>query len=540
MISSKWLVLWSLWAARVVRQPTVPLQISAGLVQGTIANSGMHAEYFGIPYATLVQRFQEPGPEPKWAGIFEAINENVRCVQRFTGNSVLGQENCLTLNVYTPLDRPSDLYPVMVFIHGGGFRDGSNSPFLYGPDYLIEHDVILVTINYRLENLGFLCLGIKEAPGNAGLKDQVAALRWVKRNIKAFGGDPDNVTIFGESAGAASVSYHLVSPVSKGLFHRAILQSGSSTCPWALQTEPLKIASQLAHQFGSETTDPYEIYKLFMNKSAKELLATRVPRPKGDVLLSENIFTPCIEKKLPNTEPFLLEAPHNLMTKGLYNKVPVMIGYNNAEGYMFASRENDTTIANLDFLQATPIDLAFPTVEEKKRIALELKKLYMGDEEVSKETIIRFSFFEGDSRITYPVISTTEILLSTSDQPVYSYKTNYDGWLNIVKFLYGFRGQPGATHADELFYMFKLKLPLLNAVIERKFIRKICTMWTNFAKYSNPTPELTPLLTHKWLPADKNNPHSLIIDTDFTTTPLWEDERMLFWNATYTRYRKKI
>ncbi|XP_026763078.2 acetylcholinesterase-like [Galleria mellonella] len=536
----KWLVLWSLWAARVVRQPTVPVRVAGGLLRGSISNSGTYAEYFAIPYATVVQRFQEPGPEPKWEGILEAVNENIRCVQRFTGNLISGQEDCLTLNIYTPLKTSPNLYPVMVFIHGGGFRDGSSSPFIYGPDYLIKHEVILVTFNYRLENLGFLCLGIKEAPGNVGLKDQVAALKWIKQNIKAFGGDPDSITIFGESAGAASVSYHIISPISKGLFHRAIMQSGSSTSPWALQMEPLKVASQLAYQFGSNTTDPYEIYNLLMTKSAKQLLQARVPRRKGDILLSENIFTPCIEKIIPNTEQFLAEAPYKTMVNGQYNKVPIIIGYNSAEGYMFAARENDTTIANLDFVQATPVDLSFPTEKEKRRTAMKLKNLYMGNEEVSKKTIVKVSFFEGDAHITYPVIATTELLLKTSDQPVYSYKFNYDGWMNIVKFLYGFRGEVGATHADELFYMFKLRIPLITAFYEKDMINTMSKMWTNFAKFSNPTPESTPSLKVKWQASDRNDPYSLVIDKYFTTIPLWEDVKMLFWNATYTKYRKKL
>ncbi|KAM3959396.1 esterase FE4-like [Aphomia sociella] len=540
MFRMKWLVLWSLWAARAVRQPTAPLRISSGLVQGSISHTGMYVQYFGIPYATVVQRFQGPGPEPLWDGIFEATNENIRCPQRFSGNKVAGQENCLTLNVYTPLNKSPQLYPVMVFIHGGGFRDGSASPLIYAPDYLIKHEVILVTINYRLENLGFLCLGIEGAPGNAGLKDQVAALKWVKNNIKTFGGNPDSVTIFGESAGSASVFYHIISPMSKGLFHRAILQSGSSLSPWALQPEPLKVASQLAYQLGLNITDPYEIHKLFMTKTAKELLEARVPRGKGDVLLSENIFTPCIEKKIPGIENFLTESPYNLVVNGQYHKVPIIMGYNSAEGYMFAGRENDTIIENLSFFQSMPRDLVFPTDKEKDQTALKLKKLYMGDDEINKKTIIKFSFFEGDMGITYPVIATTELLLQTSDQPVYSYKMSYDGWLNIAKALYGFRGEPGATHADELFYLFKVRIFLPNALLEKDMINKMTTMWTNFAKYSDPTPELSPLLRIKWLPADKKNPHSFVIDKHFSTVPLWENEKMLFWNTTYARYRRKM
>ena len=125
--------------------------------------------------------------------------------------------------MYSPEIKPASPLPVMVFIHGGGFKTGSGNDDEYGPDFLVSHGVILVTLNYRLEALGFLCLDTEDVPGNAGLKDQAAALRWVQNNIKNFGGDPNNVTLFGESAGSSSTSLHVISPMSKGLFKRAIL-----------------------------------------------------------------------------------------------------------------------------------------------------------------------------------------------------------------------------------------------------------------------------------------------------------------------------
>jgi bile salt-stimulated lipase len=372
----------------------------------------------------------------------------------------------------------------MVFIHGGGFRDGSGSPFLYGPQYLTKHDVILVTFNYRLEVLGFLCLGIEEAPGNAGLKDQVAALSWVKRNIKQFGGDPDNITIFGESAGSASVMYHLISPMSKGLFDKAIMQSGSAVSPWSFQYDPLETASLLTKQMGYETKDPHEIYKVFMDKTPEELLSARVPRLVGDIVLSENIFVPCLEKIIPGVQQFLPNLPYDLISKGLYNKVPIIIGHNNAEGYMFAGKENDTTISKMNFYAALPRDLEFPTQKQKIETANKLQKLYMGDEKITKETLVRFSFYEGESCITYPVIAATDILASTNNMPVYSYKFSYDGWMNYAKLYFGYSAQPGATHADELFFMFKFGLPLLlHEYNDWDIVQKMSTMWTNFAKY---------------------------------------------------------
>lgn len=367
----------------------------------------------------------------------------------------------------------------MVYFHGGGFREGGSSPFLYGPDYLVKKDVVLVSVNYRLEILGFLCLGIKEAPGNTGLKDQVAALKWVKENIANFGGNPNDVTIFGESAGASSVAYHLLSPMSKGLFHKAIMQSGTAITPWAFQYDPLKTASLLAKQMGYETNDPYKLHKIFNSKSAEELLRTRVPREEGTVIMSETIFVPCVEKPIPGVESFLTDYPFQIFEKGIPNNVPMIIGYNSEEGYMFAGKENDTTILSFDFFKALPRDLEFPNDIEKRRVAESAKEFYIGKAELD---IVKLAKYHGEPFFKYPVLATTDILLRTQVQAVYSYRFSYDGWLNIAKFFFGFGKHSGATHADDIFYMFKTQFSS-PWIFEKLMIEKVTTMWTNFAKY---------------------------------------------------------
>ncbi|CAH0589988.1 unnamed protein product [Chrysodeixis includens] len=535
-LSLKWLVLMSLCAARMVPQPSAPLALSGGLVRGNIAPDGSHVQYLALPYATVTHRFQEAKPDPKWEGIYDAYNEHVRCKQRFTNNKLSGVEDCLTVNVYSPLPQSDTLRPVMVFIHGGGFRDGSGSPFIYGPRHLIKHGVILVTFNYRLEILGFLCLGIKEAPGNIGMKDQVQALKWVKKNIRSFGGDPDNVTIFGESAGSSAVAYHLLSPMSKGLFEKAILQSGSALSPWALQSEPLKTASLLAAQMGYKTENPLELYNFFKSSKAEDLLKHRVPREKGDIVLSENIFVPCIEKSIPGVETFLPDTPYTLLSKGQYNKVPVIIGFNNREGYYFAGKENDTTLFNIDFNKALPRDLSFPSEKEKKITAKRFNELYMKGEKISREpsALLKIARYQGDAGIKYSVLATIDLFLKTMHKPVYAYEFSYGGFLNFAKMMFGFRKYPGATHADELFYMFSLPAQLN---VDREIIEKMTLFWTNFAKYGNPTPKSSAL--PKWEPAEKQDAQLLVIDNECVMAPVWGDEYMSTWNETYSKYRRK-
>ncbi|XP_072942761.1 esterase FE4-like [Epargyreus clarus] len=539
MARLQWTVLWSLWAARLVHQPTETVRLRSGTLRGFVAPEGTHKSYLAIPYASYLGRFKPPGPEPTWEGLFEAVNEHVRCPQRVGQNILIGQEVCMTLNVYTPLDaKPGSDLAVMVYIHGGGFYDGSGSGALYGPDYLVEKGVVLVTVNYRLNMQGFGCLGIKELPGNAGLKDQVAALKWVQRNIKEFGGDPENVTIFGESAGAASVSYHVLSQMSKGLFHKAIMQSGSPLAPWALQFRPAYIASLLTKVMLHKTEDPYELYDILMNKTDYELIITRVPRKPHNIIISECLYVPCVEKRFEGIEPFITDIPLNILSKGEYNKVPMILGVNSEEGYLFAAMENDTTIPKIDISKSLPKDMVVPE-EQRLKIADNWKRLYLGNEEISKNNLLNLSRFHGEVYFSYPVLQATEMFLNTNDKPVYSYMFKYDGWRNFVKIGIGdpYRSAPGATHADDIFYLFRQFL--LPKMFENKMIDRMTTMWTNFAKYGDPTPVLTELLPIKWHPADKSSPQTFVIDTEFSYAPLWASESARYLRELYSKYRRK-
>lgn len=423
-------------------------------------------------------------PEPIWDGIFDAVDEHVRCPQRITDTVVIGQEDCLVLNVYVPTEAyESEPLPVMIFIHGGGFYEGSGFPSLYGPEYLVNHKVILVTINYRVNIQGFLCLGIKEAPGNIGLKDQVASFRWVQRNIAAFGGDPNCVTIFGESAGSASVSYHLLSPMSKGLFQKAILQSGSSIAPWANQYDNINMAYLLAKQLGHDTKDPYKLYNIFMNTSYQDLIVTRVPRPNGNIIVSELLYIPCVEKEIEGVEAFITDFPYNLLKKGLFHKIPVIVGYNSNEGYLFLAMENETSLAKIDIAKALPNNLYIPSIDERKFEGEKVRKFYFGSKKIDKNSLLELSDYMNDPYFKYPTIAETDLMLQ-NNQTVFSYEFRYDGWLNLAKFTSGMKDAAGATHADELFYLFKPRsFPSPHRVLEADMIKKMTTMWTNFAKF---------------------------------------------------------
>lgn len=190
----------------------------------------------GIPFAKPPVgelRFKDPLPVEPWTDILNAQNDGPICPQPTTSNFQIS-EDCLQLNVYTH-ELPSgevsfQQKAVIAYIHGGGFMDGSGIIDTFaGPQIIMDRNIVFVTINYRLATLGFLSTGTKDAPGNAGFKDQVLALKWIQKNIAYFGGDPNLVTIAGQSAGGMSVSVHMVSPMSTGLFHRVIAISGAIT-----------------------------------------------------------------------------------------------------------------------------------------------------------------------------------------------------------------------------------------------------------------------------------------------------------------------
>ncbi|XP_050499751.1 juvenile hormone esterase-like isoform X2 [Diabrotica virgifera virgifera] len=281
-------------------------------------------------------RFADPEPAEKWDGILDATHNTKICYQQSNMYNVpnleeLENEDCLYLNVYTPREPyPYSSLPVMFFFFGGGFVNGAGNFDFFGPHYLMEHDIIVVTINYRVGPFGFLTTGDTTIAGNYGLKDQLLALKWVKDNILYFGGDPSKVTIFGQSAGAASVTFHLMSKQSEGLFRAAIAQSGSILCPWAYQREhrnmAYKLASGLDPSF-KNTSSSQELLNLLRSKSAAEIntVASSFKQAVGNEQIVQGFwFTPVIEPEHQNA--FITEYQYDAISKGHMNKIPLMIG----------------------------------------------------------------------------------------------------------------------------------------------------------------------------------------------------------------------
>ncbi|XP_014364676.2 juvenile hormone esterase [Papilio machaon] len=540
----KWLVLVSLIVANVLRVPTPVVKTSGGLVRGRLSDNGLFYTYLGIPYGYVgdENRFKAPLPPLKWKGIFEAIEEHVRCPQKMLGSVVVGDADCLRLNVYTPAAPLSAPLPVMVYIHGGCFFEGAGTAFLYGGDYFVEHGVVFVGINYRLNVEGFLCLGIEEAPGNAGLKDQVAALRWVRDNIRAFGGDPSNVALFGESAGAVSSSYLISSPAARGLFHKVILQSGSSLAAWGMQQDPIKTASNIAKEFGYSTVDPRELYDILSRRTPEELiLAVRNPQHKN-YITAETLLAPCIEKQIPGVEPIVTGHPVDIIASGNYTKVPMIIGYNDNEGIYFVAKDYGTRVEEVNPFELLSPDLEFPGDESRNSTAKMLQNHYFSSKK--EDMIMNVVELYSDLYFKFPAVIESEMYLRTSPRPIYLYVFQYSGYINLPKQVSRFGGRHGASHADELFYLFKpASFPLPQRYLETHMIRRMVTLWTNFAKYGDPTPRKSRLLPVRWRAgraAQAASPNALVIDRALSTAPMWWDERAVsLWNQTYAKYRRR-
>ncbi|KAE8742062.1 Carboxyl/Cholinesterase 40, partial [Frankliniella occidentalis] len=226
-----------------------------GKLEPGAASSASFYAFRGIPFAespTGNLRFKAPRPPKSWTGLRNATTEGSVCTQATFTGQLIGSEDCLFLNVYTPKLNCTSLLPVLFFLHSSAFIFGDGGSSWYGPDFLNYNGVLLVTANYRLGPLGFLNLETAGAPGNAGLKDTLAALEWTKRNIKSFCGDPAKVTVGGHSAGAMMANVHTLLARSQGLFSRALLMSGNALTTVAYTDSHLEAARELAAMLGAK------------------------------------------------------------------------------------------------------------------------------------------------------------------------------------------------------------------------------------------------------------------------------------------------
>ncbi|MHA1843002.1 MAG: carboxylesterase/lipase family protein [Promethearchaeota archaeon] len=322
----------------------IVLNTKKGKIKGI--QEANYQAFLGIPYAkapTGKLRFQEPQPMEAWENIRDCTKFGPIAPQHQADMPPINQpesEDCLYLNVWTP-KADDQLRPVMAWIHGGAFLIGAGSrPRLNGARLASFGDVVVVTFNYRMGSLGFL--NLPWIPPNLGIQDQIAALKWIKENIKAFGGDPNNITIFGESAGGGSVSILLAIPTARGLFHRAIMESGVAS---PLDYEP-ESAKKGAEKFISKLGISGENIEELQAIQLKKIIRTQ-KKIAGLIGLSfNNPFRPYVDGKI------IPEHPLELIRKGKASKVPIIIGTNLNEASFinafFTMATDDSKTKNLN------------------------------------------------------------------------------------------------------------------------------------------------------------------------------------------------
>ena len=359
---------------------------------------------------------------------------------------------------------------------------------------IVRENVIVVTLNYRLSSLGFLSTGDKNAQGNYGLKDMVMALKWIKKNIQAFGGNANQITVFGQSAGSVAIHLMLLVGKQEGLFNQAIMQSGTGLAPFTFQTNPLERAEDLGHRLKLEFNSTESLMAKLRAANFKDILSNErglfsMDAPLG---LRSFDFPPCAEPADSLEEIFLADHPINLMLNGTYRNIsiPIIMGTTSNEGllmvreYLLDNKVFDRYNQDDSFL--VPLSFNLPKNSSSvKEIADKFKSMYFNGQNLSAETMNGWAQYHTDAQFKFPADRTLKMIAETATKPIYYYNFSYSGNLNFLKTLLFLRSYPGACHADDIFYLFTTKLPIPvwptdHAVtIRKRYIR----FFTNFAKY---------------------------------------------------------
>jgi para-nitrobenzyl esterase len=452
-------------ALAMAQQPD-PVKVKEGLLQGTYED-GLTV-YKGIPFAAPPVgnlRWCAPQPPAKWEGVLQADKFAPGPIQGW-GSPSGKSEDCLYLNVWTPAKSPDDNIPVFVWIYGGGFNGGSTSIPTYSGENLAKKDVVLVSIAYRVGQLGFMAHPelSAESPhhvsGNYGLLDMIAALKWIKKNIAAFGGAPNKVTIFGESAGGIAVSMLCASPLAKGLFQGAISQSGGSFGPPRPTTYPGENLKRLAdaEQSGLEYAKSAGVSSI---TELRKIDADKLPALQG-------LAWPIID------EWVIPDDQYKLYEEGKFNDTPILVGYNSDEGATFLRSK-------------TPEDYIADVKTRYGKFADELIKAYpVGSNTVPKTArdLARDAAFGWQTWIWARLQSE----MGKSKVYYYYFDQHPEHLADSPKAGYG------SPHGQDVAYVFEHLNPSDTNLTKSDFeiSEAMATYWTNFAKYGDPNGEGVP------------------------------------------------
>ncbi|XP_077447573.1 neuroligin-3b [Stigmatopora argus] len=483
-------------------------------------------QYLGVPYAAPPvgdKRFAPPDQPTAWSGVRNATHFMPVCPQNihstvpeimmpiwFTYNldTVASyiqdqSEDCLYLNIYAPTEegsqhkkkgasfshvethisediRDSEARPVMVYIHGGSYMEGTGNT-MDGSVLASYGNVVVVTLNYRIGILGFLSTGDQAAKGNYGLLDQIQALRWISKNIGYFGGDPGRITVFGSGIGASCVSLLTLSHHSEGLFHRAIIQSGSALSSWAVNYQPVKYTRTLAERVGCNVLDTVDMVSCLQKKSAKELVEQEIQPAQYRVA-----FGPVIDGDV------IPDDPEILMEQGEFLNYDIMLGVNQGEGLRFVENvmdlEDGVSGSDFDFVVSDFVDSLYGYPEGKDTLRETIKFMYTDwadkdNPETRRKTLV--ALFT-DHQWVEPSVVTAD-LHARYGSPTYFYAF-YHHCQSLMKPVWS-----DSAHGDEVPYVFGVPMIGPTDLFPCNFSRNdimlsavVMTYWTNFAKSGDP------------------------------------------------------
>jgi para-nitrobenzyl esterase len=481
---TKWAIVLTLLlgihAVRAQQAADPRVTTADGILEGVVTADGQVRAFKGVPFAAPPVgplRWKAPQPVAPWAGVRKAADFGARAMQgRIYSDMIFRDsgpgEDCLYLNVWTPAKPTSAKLPVMVWIYGGGFVAGAASEPRQDGESLCKKGVVVVSMNYRMGVFGFFAHpeltreSGHEASGNYGLMDQAAALQWVKKNVSAFGGDPDNVTIFGESAGSFSVSALMATPLAQGLFHRAIGESGA----FFGGTLPLKTRAQAEDsclRFAASALGATNLEAL-RAKPAQEVLDAALKPPQTG-------FRPILDGY------FFPADALSIYTAGKQSHVALLAGWNRDEGNFrsFFSNEAPT----LDHFAARA-KIRFGANAEA------FLKAYAATNDAGAKRAAQD--FAGDQFIGYGTWKWLEMQLRTGESPVYRYE--FDQTLPLPP---SARAGTEATapHASDIEFVFRAldskRLPWRQE--DRDVSELMASYWSNFARTGDPNgPGLPP------------------------------------------------
>uniref|UniRef100_A0A8K9UKN0 Neuroligin 3a n=1 Tax=Oncorhynchus mykiss TaxID=8022 RepID=A0A8K9UKN0_ONCMY len=483
-------------------------------------------QYLGVPYAASPvgeKRFLPPEPPSSWSGIKNATHFAPVCPQNihnavpeimmpiwfsFSLDIVASyiqdqNEDCLYLNIYVPTEdgahakkQPEDLSdndgdededirdtgakPVMVFIHGGSYMEGTGN-MIDGSVLASYGNVIVITLNYRVGVLGFLSTGDQAAKGNYGLLDQIQALRWISENIGYFGGDSNRITVFGSGIGASCVSLLTLSHHSEGLFHRAIIQSGSALSSWAVNYQPVKYTRLLSEKVGCNVLDTLDMVDCLRKKSARELVEQDIQPARYHVA-----FGPVIDGDV------IPDDPEILMEQGEFLNYDIMLGVNQGEGLRFVDNvvdsEDGISGNDFDFSVSDFVDSLYGYPEGKDTLRETIKFMYTDwadrdNPETRRKTLV--ALFT-DHQWVEPSVVTAD-LHARYGSPTYFYAF-YHHCQSLMKPAWS-----DAAHGDEVPYVFGIPMIGPTDLFPCNFSKNdimlsavVMTYWTNFAKTGDP------------------------------------------------------